>query len=66
MMCVTVATYRLQFIPDFDCDAAMAIAPYLADLGVSDRYASPILAPRRRISRRRCCSTNPGRVEPSG
>ena len=28
---VTVATYRLQFIPDFDCDAAMTIAPYLAD-----------------------------------
>ena len=42
---VPIATYRLQFTPDFGFDAAMAIAPYLDDLGVSDLYASPILRP---------------------
>jgi (1->4)-alpha-D-glucan 1-alpha-D-glucosylmutase len=47
MMCVPIATYRLQFTPDFGFDAAVAIAPYLAELGVSDIYASPILTPRR-------------------
>ena len=47
MMRIPVATYRLQFTPDFDFDAAMAVAPYLADLGISDLYASPILTPRR-------------------
>jgi len=43
---VPVATYRLQFTPDFDFDAAAAIGHYLAELGVSDIYASPILTPR--------------------
>jgi (1->4)-alpha-D-glucan 1-alpha-D-glucosylmutase len=47
MMRIPVATYRLQFTPDFDFDAAIAVAPYLAELGVSDLYASPILTPRR-------------------
>jgi len=47
MMRIPVATYRLQFTPDFGFDAAMAITPYLAELGVSDLYASPILTPRR-------------------
>ncbi len=42
-MRIPVATYRLQFTPDFGFDAATAIAPYLAELGVSDIYASPIL-----------------------
>ncbi|MDQ5911736.1 MAG: (1-_4)-alpha-D-glucan 1-alpha-D-glucosylmutase [Pseudomonadota bacterium] len=46
MMRIPVATYRLQFTPDFNFDAAMAIAPYLTDLGISDLYASPILTPR--------------------
>ena len=46
MMRIPVATYRLQFNPDFGFDAATAIAPYLAELGVSDIYASPILTPR--------------------
>ncbi|MDG4560173.1 MAG: malto-oligosyltrehalose synthase [Candidatus Competibacter sp.] len=45
-MRIPVATYRLQFTPDFDFNAAMTIAPYLDDLGVSDLYASPILRPR--------------------
>ena len=47
MMRVPIATYRLQFTPDFGFDAAAAIAPYLAELGISDIYASPILMPRR-------------------
>ena len=46
MMHIPVATYRLQFTPDFGFDAAALIAPYLADLGISDIYASPILTPR--------------------
>lgn len=46
MMRVPVATYRLQFTPDFGFDAAALVAPYLAELGVSDIYASPILTPR--------------------
>jgi (1->4)-alpha-D-glucan 1-alpha-D-glucosylmutase len=36
------ATYRLQFHKDFDFDAAIAILPYLARLGVSHVYCSPI------------------------
>ncbi len=31
MMRIPVATYRLQFTPDFDFDAAIVIAPYLAE-----------------------------------
>ncbi|MDG4560770.1 MAG: malto-oligosyltrehalose synthase [Candidatus Competibacter sp.] len=46
-MRVPVATYRLQFTPSFDFDAAAAIAAYLAELGISDLYASPILTPCR-------------------
>jgi (1->4)-alpha-D-glucan 1-alpha-D-glucosylmutase len=37
------ATYRLQLRPDFDFDAAAAVADYLAALGVSHLYASPYL-----------------------
>ena len=40
------ATYRLQFTPDFGFDAASALAPYLAKLGVSHLYASPYLKSR--------------------
>ncbi len=45
-MKIPVATYRIQFNPDFDFRAAEAIAPYLSQLGISDIYASPILKPR--------------------
>ncbi len=38
-----IATYRLQLTPEFDFDAAAAVVPYLAELGVSDVYASPYL-----------------------
>jgi (1->4)-alpha-D-glucan 1-alpha-D-glucosylmutase len=35
------ATYRLQLTPGFGFDEAAAVAPYLADLGVSHLYLSP-------------------------
>jgi (1->4)-alpha-D-glucan 1-alpha-D-glucosylmutase len=40
------ATYRLQFHKDFGFDAARAIVPYLAALGVSHLYASPLTMAR--------------------
>jgi (1->4)-alpha-D-glucan 1-alpha-D-glucosylmutase len=40
------ATYRLQFHKDFGFDQAAAIAPYLAQLGISHVYASPWLKAR--------------------
>jgi (1->4)-alpha-D-glucan 1-alpha-D-glucosylmutase len=38
-----VATYRIQIHKDFTFDAAAAIGRYLADLGITDLYTSPIL-----------------------
>ncbi len=40
------ATYRLQFNRDFRFADAAALAPYLAALGISHVYASPIFAAR--------------------
>lgn len=40
--CIPRATYRLQFHKDFGFDAAVRILPYLARLGVSHVYCSPI------------------------
>src|SRR5437763_286830 len=40
------ATYRLQLHRGFPFRAAAAVVPYLAELGVSDAYASPILQAR--------------------
>ena len=40
---VPVSTYRLQLTPDFGFDDVAAVAPYLADLGVSHVYCSPWL-----------------------
>src|SRR6202167_3344911 len=42
-----LATYRLQFNKDFTFQAATKIVGYLADLGISHVYASPILTARR-------------------
>lgn len=36
------ATYRIQFCPSFGFQDAKAVIAYLADLGISDLYASPI------------------------
>jgi (1->4)-alpha-D-glucan 1-alpha-D-glucosylmutase len=38
------ATYRIQIRPDFPLKATAELADYLADLGVSHLYASPLLA----------------------
>ena len=38
-----LATYRVQFRPEFTFDDAAALAGYLAELGVSHLYCSPIL-----------------------
>jgi len=40
------ATYRLQFNDVFTFADACAIVPYLAGLGISHVYASPILSSR--------------------
>lgn len=40
---IPVATYRLQFNQSFSFRDATAIVPYLADLGISDAYASSYL-----------------------
>ncbi len=42
-MRIPLATYRLQFGPSFGFQQARALVPYLAALGISDIYASPIL-----------------------
>ncbi len=41
-MNMPTATYRLQFNPAFGFEAAQAVIAYLAGLGISDLYASPI------------------------
>ena len=40
------ATARLQFHKDFTMDAAAALVPYYASLGISHLYASPLLMSR--------------------
>jgi len=37
------ATYRLQLTPSFGFRAAAEIVPYLAALGISHLYLSPVL-----------------------
>lgn len=41
-----MATYRLQFNRHFTLRQAADLVPYLAELGISDLYASPLLAAR--------------------
>jgi (1->4)-alpha-D-glucan 1-alpha-D-glucosylmutase len=38
------STYRLQFRPEFGFDDAVAVIPYLAELGIDTVYASPHFA----------------------
>ncbi|MDT8443435.1 MAG: malto-oligosyltrehalose synthase [Desulfuromonadales bacterium] len=45
-MRIPKATYRIQFKPDFGFRKASGIISYLADLGISDIYASPIFHAR--------------------
>ncbi|MBI2965622.1 MAG: malto-oligosyltrehalose synthase [Chloroflexi bacterium] len=58
---VPVATYRVQFTPEFGFDQAAGVAGYLADLGAGALYASPIWEARRG-SRHGYDVTDPGRV----
>ncbi len=46
-MRVPLAMYRLQFNPAFDFYEAKRWIPYLANLGISDVYASPIFKSRK-------------------
>ncbi|MEO0756805.1 MAG: malto-oligosyltrehalose synthase [Cyanobacteria bacterium J06648_16] len=45
-MRIPVATYRLQLNPDFGFGTTRDIVEYLANLGISDVYASPIFKAR--------------------
>jgi len=45
-MRIPTTTYRIQFNADFGFDAAKNIIAYLAELGISDLYASPIFKAR--------------------
>ena len=45
-MHIPIATYRLQFRPEFDFQDARRILPYLSELGISHIYASPIFKAR--------------------
>ena len=60
---IPVATYRLQFHRDFRFADACKILDYLAALGISDIYASPILASRRG-SMHGYDGTDPTRIDP--
>ena len=44
---VPEATYRLQFNSEFRFSDATALVDYLAKLGITDIYASPILTSRK-------------------
>jgi (1->4)-alpha-D-glucan 1-alpha-D-glucosylmutase len=44
---VPLATYRIQFNADFKFEDARKIVAYLAQLGISDLYASPLLRARK-------------------
>jgi len=46
-MNIPTSTYRLQFNPEFGFQNAAGIVPYLADLGISHIYASPIFKSRK-------------------
>jgi (1->4)-alpha-D-glucan 1-alpha-D-glucosylmutase len=43
---IPISTYRLQFNRDFTFEQAAGLVDYLADLGISDCYSSPILMAR--------------------
>ena len=41
-----IATYRIQFNSGFRFEDARRIVPYLAELGITDLYSSPVLRDR--------------------
>ncbi len=60
---IPIATYRLQFHRGFTFADACGILDYLAQLGISDVYASPILTSRRG-STHGYDGTDPTRIDP--
>jgi (1->4)-alpha-D-glucan 1-alpha-D-glucosylmutase len=62
-MRIPIATYRLQFHREFTFADACGILDYLAQLGISDVYASPILTSRRG-STHGYDGTDPTRIDP--
>lgn len=62
-MALPTATYRLQFSPEFGFADAERLVPYLARLGISHLYASPLLGSRRG-SEHGYDVTDPSRVDP--
>src|SRR5271163_2938115 len=60
---IPIATYRLQFHREFTFADACGILDYLAQLGISDVYASPILTSRRG-STHGYDGTDPTRIDP--
>ncbi|MBU0760014.1 MAG: malto-oligosyltrehalose synthase [Candidatus Omnitrophica bacterium] len=46
-MRIPLATYRIQFNPSFTFASAKAVVSYLADLGISTLYASPVFEARK-------------------
>ncbi|HEY9699170.1 MAG TPA: malto-oligosyltrehalose synthase [Trichocoleus sp.] len=63
MMQIPLATYRIQFTPAFGFSAAEAIVSYLADLGITSLYASPILTSRKG-STHGYDTVNPKQIDP--
>ncbi len=57
------ASYRVQFEPNFTFDDAARLVPYLARLGVSHLYSSPVLAARK-SSTHGYDVVDPGRLNP--
>ncbi|MGA2810342.1 MAG: malto-oligosyltrehalose synthase [Candidatus Acidiferrum sp.] len=60
---IPIATYRLQFHREFRFADASKVLDYLAALGISDVYASPILTSRRG-STHGYDGTDPTRIDP--
>jgi (1->4)-alpha-D-glucan 1-alpha-D-glucosylmutase len=60
---IPLATYRLQFNKNFTFNDAVGILDYLRELGITEIYASPILASRRG-SGHGYDVTNPSRLDP--
>src|SRR5271170_7413136 len=60
---IPIATYRLQFHREFRFADASKVLDYLAALGISDIYASPILSSRRG-STHGYDGTDPTRINP--
>jgi (1->4)-alpha-D-glucan 1-alpha-D-glucosylmutase len=64
MMILPTSVYRLQFRDGMDFDRAAGLAPYLAELGISHLYASPLFTAQPG-SIHGYDITDPGEIEPA-